>query len=285
MTIRQRVLPPGWYPGSGEETRRTIENYIASGPAPEPSAVAGVAPHAGWAFSGRIALRVLLGFRRSVETVVVVGGHLPPSAGVLAAPEEGYETPLGVLSADLELLEEISGFLSASPGEDRVPDNTVEVQLPFLKYLFPDARALALRAAPSEAAEELGRAVRRAADSLGRTVAVLGSTDLTHYGSNYGFSPAGRGERAVKWVKEVNDRAFIESLLEMDGPGALRHAGENQSACSAGGAAAALAFARTFGVERGELVEYSTSYDLHPDESFVGYAGVVYRPGPADSPE
>ncbi len=278
MRIRPRVLPPGWYPGSAEETRRKIEGWLAEEPPAGGRAAAGVAPHAGWAFSGRIALRVLLNFCQPVDTVVVVGGHLPPSAGILAALEEGYETPLGELEADLELLEKISQALPAPFREDRSPDNTVEVQLPLLKYLFPDSRALALRAAPSPAAEELGRSIHQAADSLGRSVAVLGSTDLTHYGSNYGFSPAGRGEGAVKWVKEVNDRKFIESLLDMDGPAALRHAGEDQSACSAGGAVAALAFARASGVERGKLVEYLTSYDLYPDESFVGYAGIVYEP-------
>jgi len=277
MRIRERVLPPGWYPGSEGETRKTIEGYIAAEPAPAEDAVAGVAPHAGWAFSGRLALKVLLAFRKPVETVVVVGGHLPPSAGVLAAFEEGYRTPLGVLEADLELLEEIARALAGPIREDRSPDNTVEIQLPLVRHVFPRSRALALRAAPSEAALDLGRAVRTAADSLGRSVAVLGSTDLTHYGPNYGFNPAGRGEKAVSWVKEVNDRGFIENLLEMDGAGALRHAGENQSACSAGGAAAALSFARASGARKGELLEYLTSYDIHPDESFVGYAGIVYR--------
>lgn len=278
MSIRERVLPPGWYPGSAEETIRTIREYIADAPAPEEAAAAGVAPHAGWAFSGRIALRVIRSFRRPVETAVVVGGHLPASAGVLAAFEDGYETPLGVLAADLELLEGISGSVTGRIREDRSPDNTVEIQLPFLKYLFPEARALALRAAPSAAAEELGRAIHKSAGELRRNVAVLGSTDLTHYGPNYGFSPAGKGERAVKWVKEVNDRGFIESLLKLDGPEALRRAGEDQSACSAGGAVAALSFARASGVKRGKLVEYLTSYDIYPDQSFVGYAGIVYPP-------
>lgn len=277
MRIRSRVLPPGWYPETEAETRRTIESYLAADePVSQGQAVAGVAPHAGWDFSGRIALRVLRSFKKPVETVVVVGGHLPPSAGVLAALEEGYETPLGDLEADLELLAKISDALPAPFREDRSPDNTVEVQLPFLKYLFPESRVLALRAAPSPIAERLGRAIRQAADSLGRSVAVLGSTDLTHYGSNYGFSPVGRGGEAVKWVKEVNDPKFIQSLLELNGPAALRNAEEDQSACSAGGAVAALSFARVSGVKKGALIEYLTSYDLHPSESFVGYAGITY---------
>ncbi|HDL64571.1 MAG TPA: AmmeMemoRadiSam system protein B [Proteobacteria bacterium] len=280
MKIRQRVVPPGWYPGTEEETRETIERYLRELGAPtameSPEGIAGVVPHAGWEFSGRTALEVLLHIRRPVDTIVVVGGHLSPSAGILAAMEEGYETPLGLLPADLELL----GVIERAPAihfhEDRSADNTVEIQLPFIKYLFPESRALYLRAAPANDAIELGKKIKIAAEKLERTVAVIGSTDLTHYGSNYGFSPAGRGEEAVKWVKEVNDRSFIENLIEMDPEAALEDAARNQSACSAGGAVAALSFAREMGVREGELLRYLTSYDIYPNESFVGYAGIIY---------
>ena len=111
MKIRRRVLPPGWYPGTEEETRETIERYLrdlggrAAIEAPE--GIAGVVPHAGWEFSGRTALEIFLHIRRPVDTIVVVGGHLSPSAGILAAMEEGYETPLGILPADLKLLADI----------------------------------------------------------------------------------------------------------------------------------------------------------------------------------
>ena len=281
MKIRERTLPPGWYPGTEDQTRETIQRYLREireqSAVERPEGIAGVAPHAGWEFSGRIALEVLLHFRKPVDTVVVVGGHLSQSAGIIAAFEEGYETPLGTLMADLELLDEIRERCGAPLQEDRQPDNTVEVQLPFFKDLFPDSRAVALRAAPSYDAIRLGRAIKEAGEHLKRTVTVLGSTDLTHYGSNYGFAPEGRGEQAVEWVKEVNDRGFIECLLSLDAEGALRHAVENQSACSAGGAVAALAFARESGVRQGELVRYLTSYDIYPNESFVGYAGVIYK--------
>lgn len=281
MKIRQRALPPGWYPGTGEETRETIERYLrdigARAAIESPEGVAGVVPHAGWEFSGRTALEVLLHIRRPVDTIVVVGGHLSPSAGIVAALEEGYETPLGVLPADLELLGAIETSPKVSFREDRSADNTVEVQLPFIKYLFPESRALSLRGAPSADSIELGKAIKGAAESLGRNVAVIGSTDLTHYGSNYGFAPAGRGEEAVKWVTEVNDRGFIERLLSMSSEAALDHAARNQSACSAGGAIVALSFALEMGVSEGELIRYLTSYEIYPNESFVGYAGIVYQ--------
>jgi hypothetical protein len=116
-----------------------------------------------------------------------------------------------------------------------------------------------------------------AARAAGIRVAVVGSTDLTHYGPNYGFAPRGSDARAVDWVKNVNDRRFIEALLAMDEAGALARANGERSACSAGGAVAAMAFARESGASRGELIDYRTSRDVFPGESFVGYAAVVYR--------
>ncbi|MEA1927511.1 MAG: AmmeMemoRadiSam system protein B [Candidatus Auribacterota bacterium] len=280
MNIRRRVLPPGWYPGEEEETRETIARYLRGigehAERENPKSIAGVVPHAGWEFSGRTALEVLTHISKSIDTIVVTGGHLSSSAGLLAAWEDGYETPLGILPADLELLRKIESSGEISIREDRSADNTVEIQLPFIKYLFPESRALYLRAAPAADSIDLGRAIKEAAEKLGRRVAVIGSTDLTHYGSNYGFSPVGRGEDAVKWVKKVNDRGFIDNLLQMDAEGALRDARENQSACSAGGAVAALSFAREMGVNEGELISYLTSYDIYPNESFVGYAGIIY---------
>jgi len=40
---------------------------------------------------------------------------------------------------------------------------------------------------------------------------------------------------------------------------------------------AALAAAKELGASRAELLDYRTSYDVHPNSSFVGYAGVVLR--------
>jgi AmmeMemoRadiSam system protein B len=111
---------------------------------------------------------------------------------------------------------------------------------------------------------------------MNRKIAVVGSTDLTHYGDNYGFSPHGRGPDAVRWVKEVNDRRVVEALLSMDLEKAIELAGREQSACSVGGAVTAARFAQKLGARNGQLLEYRTSYDISPSPFFVGYAGIIY---------
>jgi AmmeMemoRadiSam system protein B len=274
MALRKRELPPGWYPLTELKTRERIEEYLRNLAKPGHQALAGIVPHAGWEFSGRIALEVLQNIYRKSETVVVIGGHLPAGGGILAALEEGYETPLGNIDADVELLKALKELIPVHA--DRYPDNTVEVQLPFIKYLFPRAKALALRAAPAAEAIQLGEILAGLSCQLKRNIAVIGSTDLTHYGSNYGFVPQPQGRTAVRWVREVNDKRIIESLLTLNHTEAIKRALAEKSACSAGGAVAAAAFAGKNGVKRGILLDYSTSYDVLPGESFVGYGGIIY---------
>ena len=113
------------------------------------------------------------------------------------------------------------------------------------------------------------------AQELKVSILVFGSTDLTHYGPNYGFAPKGYGPEAVKWVKEVNDKHFVEAALKLDDSGMLKTAHEDQSACSAGGAVAAVAAAKAAGAHKAALIDYYTSYDVMPGDTFVGYAGIV----------
>lgn len=63
----------------------------------------------------------------------------------------------------------------------------------------------------------------------------------------------------------------------MDSKGVLKSSADNHSACSSGAAAAAMRFAQLSGVSSGELIEYLSSYDVSPSESFVGYAGISFK--------
>jgi len=292
MKIRPRALPAGWYPAGEAQVRRQIETFLKSlgdadihvglraansGLRPDETACAGVAPHAGWEFSGRLACRVLRCLEPEIQTVAVVGGHLSPGDGVLAAFEDGYETPLGTVPADLELLACLRQHLRIA--EDRWQDNTIEVQLPLLRHLAPRALALGLRVAPSGDALALGEALAACAAQLGRKLAVLGSTDLTHYGPNYGFTPHGKGPEALAWVREHNDRRLLDCLLALEHERALELARREHSACSAGAAVAAARFAELRGAHRGHLLEYATSQDRYPSTSFVGYAAISFPAG------
>jgi MEMO1 family protein len=289
MATRRRFLPRGWYPDDSEALRLLVSSWTEGAPqggAPDGRALAAVAPHAGWAYSGRLAALAVASLSplASGSTVAVFGGHLPPGARPLAAAEAAFDTPLGPVQADGELLSALASLLGAKAGPsssaafmaDEAGDNTVEVLLPLVAALLPGSSVLWLRSPNDASSLELGEALHAAASSLGRRVACLGSTDLTHYGPNYGFSPKGRGKEAEAWVREVNDRRFIEALIALDGEEALERARAELSACSSGAAASALAFALAAGATRARLLEYATSLDVRRDESFVGYAALGF---------
>ena len=279
MAVRKMSLPPGWYPRDEREIDVLLRRWggnekSGSENRSRANGAAGVVPHAGWAFSGALAYRVISALR-DADLVIIAGGHLPRSADPLAVYDDGMETPLGVVRTDGDFLSRLekSGIRFIP---DRYADNTIEVQLPMIKYRFPDVPVLAIRLPPSDISIRIGETVAAMAESAGRSAVFIGSTDLTHYGPNYGFSPRGTGEDAVEWVRSVNDRRFIDAALECRPEEMVRAAAEDDSACSAGAAAAACRFAMKSGRSTGDLVGYASSYDNHPADSFVGYAGVLY---------
>jgi AmmeMemoRadiSam system protein B len=164
--------------------------------------------------------------------------------------------------------------LQEEPVEPSRPDNAVELHLPFVRYFFPAAEMLMLGVAAGHSALEIGE--RIGALCVGRNTVFVGSTDLTHYGPNYGFEPAGRGADALAWVRNENDKGLIDRILQGDARAVLEHGNQHQSACCPGAVAATMRAVAAYGGEStARLVDHYLSYDVQPGSSFVGYAGIV----------
>jgi MEMO1 family protein len=282
MNVRRADFAGSWYPGDRSECRRMIEAFMKEArPCPngERKHAGGIVPHAGWVFSGLTACNVIQCLQASrPQTVVLFGRHLHPGSPNFIMTQGAWETPLGNLSID----EELAGALVAEfPFEVETAtrygqDNTIELQLPFIRHFFPEAGIVPIGVPPAAESIRIGRRVVELAASLKRDILVIGSTDLTHYGMNYGFTPQGVGEKALDWVRSENDRRVIDRMLTMDAEGVIEEGLRNQNACCAGAAAAAIAASRALGVEAGQELVYATSYDVRPDTSFVGYVGIVF---------
>ena len=65
-------------------------------------------------------------------------------------------------------------------------------------------------------------------------------------------------------------------MLKMDAEEVIEESIRNHNACCGGAAGGAIASAREFGAQRAEKIFYSTSYDVRPDNSFVGYVGIIF---------
>ena len=283
MAVRRSDFAGSWYPGNEADCRREIEGFSeASLPCPstEKERMGGIVPHAGWFYSGQIACNVIkcLKHQKTPDTIAIFGRHLHPGGSNYIMKEGAWATPLGDLEIDQELAESLSSefrFHVETPSRYE-PDNTIELQLPFIKYFFPDARILPMGVPPTLNSLKIGERVAQLSVEMGRDTLILGSTDLTHYGYNYGYTPKGVGEEAVNWVKNENDKKVVDLMVAMDAEGVVEESLKNHNACCSGAAATAIAATKGLGAQNGEKLIYSTSYDIRPDSSFVGYVGIVF---------
>jgi len=283
MERRKAMFAGSWYPAHASACGREIEGFLQEGPDKPVSDLewtGGIVPHAGWYYSGSVACNVIrrLDPQTPPDAVVIFGMHLHPHSAAHIMTEGVWETPFGDLAIERDLARDLSGRFEFKVGTPATfpRDNTIELQLPFVKYFFKDTRILPVGVPPNAQALGIGRAVVEGAVRCGLQVKILGSTDLTHYGTNYGFTPQGGGRGALAWVREENDRKIIEAMLALDPEAVLHEAERNQNACCAGAAAAAIAAGKALGAQGTETVAYATSHDKSPGESFVGYVGILF---------
>ena len=108
----------------------------------------------------------------------------------------------------------------------------------------------------------------------------LASSDLTHYGANYGLVPAGTGPAGLQWAAD-NDRRLLDLIAGMEVERIVPEVRKHLNACGAGAIAAMLAACREMGAAEARLVWHTNSYETlagvapqSPDNA-VGYAAVV----------
>lgn len=276
MKTRKMHLPTGWYPHSKMEIEEEIQSFLKNFEQPDvKNPLGGLIPHAGWYFSGKLACRVISTLKNAYpDTIILFGGHLGVDKPILYQYTE-LDTPLGPIHCDVELIEKLSEYCHHE--SEMSSDNTVEIQLPFIKYFFPDAKICAFRSPSTNEAIKLGEKCAELTKKLNRNAVFIGSLDLTHYGPRYGFAPKGIAKDSFEWVKNVNDKGFIDKVLDLDAEAAIKHAINNQSSCSPGAAASVIGAVKTLSTSpNAMLVDYYTSADIMKDTNFVGYAGILF---------
>lgn len=287
LPVRHPVVADRFYPGNRTSCVRQIEQCLPAEPSPDvpDKIVAGLVPHAGWAYSGAVAARVFaaINTQGSPETFVILSAVHQWGASRPAVYGSGsWNTPLGAVEVDEELaaavLEAGKGLLINSP-EAHSGEHSAEVQVPFIQHLFPEAKILPILLPPSADAARAGEVIGQAVSAAQKCVAVVGTTDLTHYGrAYYGFAPAGTGEQALEWVR-TNDERLIHLILDMQAEEIVAETKASRNACGGGAIAGTVAAARAMGAEKGHLLEYTTSHHVMPRgpaTDFVGYAAIVF---------
>lgn len=296
MMIREPTVAGMFYPRESRECATQLQACLnlaaetAGLAAPDDERgkiLGGVVPHAGWVCSGAVAASVFQQIARRPHpgAIVIFGASHRVHLKVASIfPSGAWETPLGLVEIDDRLAERLqgqTGLIEATPHAHE-HEHSIEVQLPFIKHLLPDVRIVPLMVPPSDRAALLGRAVGNTCKSYGVDVVFVASTDLTHYGPNYGFTPHGVGSKGLAWAKNVNDRRIIDAILGMREQDVVSDAAANQSACGAGAVAACIAASKAYGATRATLLQHTTSHEVlskYRNEAAcdsVGYAAIMF---------
>ncbi len=283
MERKKAAFAGSWYPGNLDECKSQIKQFLKEDKQHlNKNFTGGIVPHAGWYFSGSLACRVINALQsplKPFDVFVIFGMHMHLQSSPCILADGAWETPLG----DLEIHAKLAEAMSETAGMNVLdpfsfPDeNTIELQLPFIKYFFPETFIVPVGVPPSPAAEQIGISAVRSAEKLGLHICVLGSTDLTHYGMNYGFTPAGSGRKAIDWVVNDNDRKAVNAIKSMEPSAIISEGLENHNICCSGAVAAAASAAKKLGAVRATEIDYTTSYEKSPGESFVGYTGILFE--------
>lgn len=288
-SIRPPAAAGRFYPADPDQCRHLAQSYLIPAPTTLQQPIAGLVPHAGWICSGAIAGQTIAtlaaAHAASPPDIVVVFGaiHTPLRVHFAALDSHlrwavpGGESSLP-LEAESKLLETPDLFQTEPRLHDR--EHAVEVNLPLLQLAFPNATILPIETPPLELAQMIGRKTAQVLRGLNLRAVYLASSDLTHYGPNYRFTPVGVGESAMAWTLANDQR-----LLDLIGQGKIEEiipeVRQRQNACGAGAIVAMLSAAREHGASGGEILTHATSYQTlakvapQPPSHAVGYASLV----------
>jgi len=275
--VRSPAVAGSFYPADPLELNGLIDECFVSSPLgpqgtkPTSSAmIAGMAPHAGYVYSGPCAAHLYSSLDPAVKRVIILGvNHWARGHRASLSPWQTWRTPLGEVAVDQALSEILAAqveFLKLdAPGHAQ--EHSIEVHLPFLERILGDFTFLpiSLSHLTEEECAELGASIadlcKTDADSQQKTF-ILASSDLSHY-----LSP-----------KETDrlDRIALERVLALDAPGLLSVVEEkNISMCGVLPTAVMLFAAAALGVKRVRLLKHCHSGDVSPMRKVVGYASVA----------
>lgn len=273
--MRRRASVAGaFYPSDPADLRATLARLM---PAPGSTpALATLAPHAGYPWSGRVAGAVYGSIEVPPTVVLACFNHRGAGPSVAVWPEGSWETPLGDVPVDAALAEELLELPGTSPETDCfLREHSGEVQLPFLLHRRPDLRIVPVSLQSRDPEEVEGFACALASRLAGRPVLLAATTDLTHCGEGYGAPPP--GGLSPRDFARRQDAPVLERIAALDFDGFWDTIDRLAvTMCGVDPTALLIAYAAARGATSARVLAYATSADDEPGaDRAVGYPGVV----------
>jgi len=264
-----------WYPESAAELSRLLANVFEesrkrTGPHLDAGALGYVVPHAAPVYSGTVAAAVYRAIeqQKPEQIVLLAFPHRGGLTGFATPDVDAIWTPLGPVPFEPEDLRRVA--------EREVCDHSLELQLPFLQSVAPQARITPVYVGGMSAAGRSEAALKLAA--IWRPgVVYVASSDFTHYGRDFHFTPfPPDGERlraldfeCIEAAGSLDATLFLETLSKT-----------GATVCGAAPIALLLEILRHLGA--GDVyqstLDYQTSAEISGDRDHsVSYAALAYH--------
>jgi AmmeMemoRadiSam system protein B len=220
-----------------------------------------IAPHAGYMYSGQTAARIYsIAKQYSYKTAIIIApSHRHNNIDFFVGDYDGYQTPLGILHTDREKIEKLKGHkeFSASRTVD-AKEHSLEVQLPFLYYTFPDIKIVPIIFC-KQSLQNIKKLSKILREIYTDDTLIIISSDLSHFHNNV--------------FAESKDRLFIDLVEKKDFVGLYDALISREcEACGFGGVLTLLDFLFPFGEVKVDDVFYTHSGQItNDDSSVVGY--------------
>jgi AmmeMemoRadiSam system radical SAM enzyme/AmmeMemoRadiSam system protein B/AmmeMemoRadiSam system protein A len=266
--VRPAAVAGTFYPGRREQMDLMLDELLPDRTAAEPWAGAMV-PHAGWTYSGRLAAAVFSRVKFPSRVIVLCPKHRPGGAQWAVAPHRRWALPGGEVQSDFELAQRLAGAVAGLQLDETAhrQEHAVEVQLPFIARLAPEALVVGIAIGGGELAglRQFGRQLAGEIGRLPERPLLVVSSDMNHFA----------GDAETRRL----DRLALDAIETLDPERLYETVRENRiSMCGMLPTVVALEALQQLGcLSRCELVGYATSGDTTGETNrVVGYAGMLF---------
>lgn len=264
--LRAPAVAGRFYPADTDVLRADVTSYLSPPQAHIP-AIACMAPHAGYMYSGQVAGAVFARVKIPARCIVLCPNHTGRGHPLAVMDDGEWRTPLGNVAIDSALARELmqSFPVLASDSAAHQAEHAIEVELPFLQVIRPDVKFVPIAVGTSRLLllEQLGNTIGETVKNNPEPVLIIASSDMNHYEDDA--------------TTRVKDRKAIDKILALAPQGLYETViNESISMCGFAPAIAMLTAAKKLGATKAELVQYATSGDANGERDMVvGYAGIV----------
>jgi MEMO1 family protein len=176
-----------FYPGSAGELRSELKELFAEAkPRSVDHLVAIICPHAGYVFSGVVAASSYnqIPPDQEYDNIFIIGSsHYVSFPGASMYPAGDYQTPLGKVKVNTELVEKLireNPVFTYNPEADK-EEHSIEVQVPFLQYHLTKPFSIVPIVLGTQSDESCAKIAQALKPYLNEKNLFVISTDFSHY--------------------------------------------------------------------------------------------------------